>query len=125
MSDTADNKIVELNSKFVEMFNNGSDVQLRELICETLKLDRENPITLTNYGAFLCNYGNYTQALIFLRQAELIAGYQDYNLFFNIGVTLVNISGEARPFAQIYFDKANGLNKSPYTVEAYIDFTEY
>lgn len=79
----------------------------------------ENTVVLTNLGAVLADDNRFTQALKVLRQAEAL-GSDDANLYFNIGVAMMNLAAE-RSHARAYFARASELTPGD-TIEAYIDF---
>lgn len=87
---------------------------------EALKLDPNNVIALTNLGACFSDCGKHNKALSVLRKAENI-GSNDKNLYFNIGVALMNINSTTRQDAKKYFEKATSLQKNSLSIEAYFD----
>jgi tetratricopeptide (TPR) repeat protein len=90
------------------------------ILKRALKLDKMNTTTLTNIGAVLSNMGKHKEALKILRKAELI-GTSDRNLFFNIGVVLMDLSDTTRLNARDYFELASTMEPSIDTFEAYFD----
>ncbi len=78
-----------------------------------------NTAILTNLGAVLSDQGQHKKAMWLLLKAANL-GSNDRNLFYNIGVTKMNINGE-RDAAAAYFQKARTLVPDPLTIEAYFD----
>ncbi|GAB5524823.1 MAG: hypothetical protein Roseis2KO_26950 [Roseivirga sp.] len=86
------------------------------------KLRSEHPantIVLTNLGAVLSDLGQHKKALLRLLKAVNL-GFEDRNLYFNIGVVKMNIN-EERATAMTYFDRARELQAHAMTIEAYFD----
>lgn len=90
------------------------------LLHEALAIDPDSVVSLINLGAALSDIGKHRQALDVLRRAKTI-GSDDRNLYFNIGVAMMNISASTRGRAGTFFKKAGDLKPSPHTLEAYFD----
>ena len=86
---------------------------------KALSIEAQNTAALTNLGAALSDTGKHQQALNTLQQAEKI-GTIDRNLYFNIGVAMMNLNS-FRNQAKPYFEKAQKLTASNQTLEAYFD----
>ena len=86
---------------------------------DALGIDENNPVTLTNLGTALSDSGKHKEALEFLRKAEEL-GYKDGNLFYAIGVALVNTNANTDQARQ-YFKLSQEVDKNAYTFQAYFD----
>ena len=87
---------------------------------EVLKIDPYNVTALISLGACFSDCGQHKNALRILRKAEKI-GSNDKNLYFNIGVALVNIDSTTRRDAKKYFEKSASMRKNDLSIEAYFD----
>lgn len=88
------------------------------LLREALRAQPNDPGLLTGLGTVLCDLGRCDEAATVLRQA-LKRGSRDRNTCFNLGVALRN--GAGRRHAPLYFAKAQALQASPHSWEAYFD----
>ncbi|QDT25682.1 tetratricopeptide repeat protein [Gimesia panareensis] len=91
-----------------------------ECFHKVLNLDPLNTDALINLGAALSDLGNHQEALKYYHRAEE-AGSVDRNLFYNIGVAMMNIDQFTRQEAPKYFQLAADKEPSKKTREAYFD----
>ena len=84
-----------------------------------VKDNSTNIIALTNLGAAYSNFGKYNAALKLLESARDL-DFEDKNLYFNIGVVLVNL--QRFDEAKNYFKLSKTKKVNELTFEAYIDF---
>lgn len=91
-----------------------------ECFHKVLALDPLNTDALVNLGSALSDLGNQQEALKYYHRAEE-AGSVDRNLFYNIGVAMMNIDQFTRQEAPKYFQLAATKEPSKNTREAYFD----
>ena len=89
-----------------------------ELLLGALAQAPDDTLLLTGLGAVLCDQGKHEKATTVLRRAVEL-GSVDRNTFFNLGVSILN-SGTHEE-AMTFLSKANSLEPSPLSWEAYFD----
>ena len=94
-----------------------------EILEKLLNEKPGNTQVITSLGALISDRGRHREALAVLKKAE--GKTSDANLYFNIGVAMMNISAQTRENARAYFLKAGKMEADPLTIQAYIDFMGY
>jgi tetratricopeptide (TPR) repeat protein len=128
-----DNEIVKLNQDAKALCDgvwqhtetwNRDYAKAKSILLKALEFDPGNTITLTNLGAVFLDTGKHSEGLEILTRAEAI-GSSDRNLYFNIGVAMMNLTADTRSKAKMYFNRAASMKASPKTIEAYFDAHGY
>ena len=93
--------------------------EIVDILEKVLEQNPKNAVALTNLGAMYSNSARYEEALVLLENAQKL-GFEDQNLYFNIGVVYVGLEQDRKAIK--YFKMSQSLKPNKLTFKAYIDF---